>query len=276
MGDFEHVGGAARAPSLSDSPCYRRLKAGGYTEEELAKDVERWGREVPEAYAPLYAAAMRFAERYGAEDKDANAEAMRRLLEESKVKAGPPRFLQTFETLELRCRDEKVLLIAEYLKGVARNPDEASVGLLVYGDPGTYKTWMCRALKAEAKKGGVPAIVYPVKQLVADVQKTYDRRSGGSEEEVVRSVLDHRIVCLDDLGRERDTPDAARIVSDLVDELDRRRGQHVLVVTTNLSAEDLKKSYEPAMLSRLRGLCDQVVIEMGDTRGRDRAKSVLG
>lgn len=262
-------------PSLKDSPCYKRLKAEGYTNEDLERDVELWGHEVPEPYARLYAAAKRFAERFGKQDKDDHAEAMRLLSEEAR-KAGPPRFRQTFETLELRCRDEKVLAIAEYLKGLARDPDEASVGLLVYGNPGTYKTWMCRALKAEARKGGVPAIVYPVKQLVADVQKTYGAASQGSEEEVMRRVLSHRIVCLDDLGRERVTPDAARIVSDLVDELDRRRGQHVLVVTTNLSAEDLKKSYEPAMLSRLRALCDQVVIEMEDTRGRDRAGTVIG
>ena len=94
--------------------------------------------------------------------------------------------------------------------------------------------------------------------------------AGGSEEEVMRRVLGHRIVCPDDLESERVMPDAARSVSDLVDDLDRRHGQHVLVVSTNLSAEDLKKSYERAKLSRLRGLCDQVVTEMGDTRGRDR------
>ena len=89
-------------------------------------------------------------------------------------------------------------------------------------------------------------------------------------------VLGHRSVGLDDLGHERVTPDAAQIVSDLVDDLDRRHGQHVLVVSTNPSDSDLKKSYERAMLGRLRGLCDQVVIEMGDTRGRDRAGTVIG
>lgn len=281
MGDFEHVGSAARVPVLSSSPCYRRLAAEGYTSEDLERDVERWGHEVPDAYRTLYAAAKRFAERFGQESKTDNFEALA-LHEErleaaaSKTAAGAQaRFRQTFDTLELRCRDEGVLEIAKRLRGMARNPDEAPAGLLIFGVPGTYKTWMCNALKAEAKKGGVGAVVYPVKQLVADVQRTYGG-SGGSEEEVMRRVLDNRIVCLDDLGRERGTPDAGRIISDLVDELDRRRGRHLLVVTTNLTAEGLKHSYEPAMLSRLRGLCDQVVIEMGDTRGRDRTRTVLG
>ncbi len=284
MGDLERVDRIATFP-VATSPLLKRLWAEkGYTDEDLARDVERFreycpaefantkavreqGPEILPQLAEINAVACRYAEEYGHEYEEERRRSFQAL-----KRNGPRRFKQTFETLEFRCDDPTVLTIASYLKTVARSGDPA-VGLVIFGRPGTYKTWLCKAARAEAVRSGNTAIVYPIRKLVYDVQKTYSS-GGATEEQVIRQILDHRLICLDDLGRERGTEDAARIVSNVIDAIDRERDQHTLIVTTNGTAKDLSEIYEPAMLSRIRGMCDQVSIELEDTRGKDR-KPVL-
>lgn len=281
MDDFEYVGKIATFP-VAASPLLKRLRAEkGYTDEDLKRDVEQFreycpaefttvkavreqGPEIPPQLAEINALACRYAEEYGHEYEEEKNRSFKALKQN-----GPRRFKQTFETLELRCDDPTVLAIANYLKTVARSGDPA-VGLVIFGRPGTYKTWLCKAARSEAVRSGNTAIVYPIRKLVYDVQKTYS--SGATEEQVIRQILDHRLICLDDLGRERGTEDAARIVSNVIDAIDRERDRHTLIVTTNGTAKDLSEIYEPAMLSRIRGMCDQVSIELEDTRGSEAGR----
>lgn len=281
MSDLERIDQASSAAfPVAASPLLKRLRAEkDYTDEDLAQDVEKYrshypagleltktakdeGLEILPQLAEIYAVACRYAEEYGHEYEEEKNRSFKSL------QAGPRRFRQTFDTLELRCDDPMVLAVASYLKSAAQS-SESAVGLLIFGAPGTYKTWMCKAARAEAVRHGGTAIVYPIRKLVYDVQKTYSS-GGGTEEQVIRQILDHRLICLDDLGRERGTEDAARIVSNVVDAIDRERDQHTLIVTTNGTAEDLGKLYEPAMLSRIRGMCDQISLEIEDTRGEGR------
>jgi DNA replication protein DnaC len=281
MRDLERIDQIATFP-VTASPLLKRLQAEkSYTDEDLARDVEQFreycpaefanvkavreqGPEILPQLAEINAVACRYAEVYGHEYEEEKNRAFQAL---KQAKPGPRRFKQTFDTLELRCGDPTVLAVAHYLKAAARSGDPA-VGLMIFGRPGTYKTWLCKAARAEAVRSGNTAIVYPIRKLVYDVQKTYS--SGfATEEQVIRQILSHRLICLDDLGRERGTQDAARIVSNVIDAIDRELGQHTLVITTNGTAKDLSEIYEPAMLSRIRGMCDQVSIQIEDTRGRE-------
>ena len=244
-----------------------------YPESALKVDVERlakeeaWLEHESESVRCIYALAVKHAEMHGKPEHERMTE-IDEWAQEQAAKTPKATFRYTFEGFEERCSHPKMRRLGEIMRQIATG--ERSRGIFMWGAPGTYKTWLMMALMSLASENGIQATVWPVKSMVEDVQSTYEQ-GPDSKRQIFQIMLRNRIICLDDLGREKGTADAAQIVSDFIDELYRSQDNHTLIVATNLTREAIPKTYEPAVLSRIKGMCDGFEIPISDTRGEFEA-----
>lgn len=271
MGDFEHIGGVTTRVVKSWNTDLSRRAFGleDYPKELLEQDIKRlvgseaWLSEHPPEVAEIYALAVKHAEMHGKPQHERESDFDEWLREQEAKKVSNP-FPYTFEAFEERCDHPRMRRLEAILKEIAGG--ERQRGIFMWGKPGTYKTWLQMAMMKLANQNGIQATVWPVKSMVEDVQSTYGY-GPDSKTQVFNIILKNQIICLDDLGREKGTADAAQILSDFIDTLYRSQHNHTLIVATNLTREAIPKTYEPAVLSRIKGMCDGFEIPIADTRG---------
>jgi DNA replication protein DnaC len=170
----------------------------------------------------------------------------------------------TFESLR-DPSDETVERAAAILRDIASGGRKR--GLLMFGLPGRGKTHLSVAAARAALDAGLLVGVFNLASLVRRVQSTYGLEDAGeTKEKILRSVCEHELVVLDDIGKEHASPDVESIVYQLVDGL--HRAGRTLVGSSNLPGKDFVARYDGAVLSRLGGMCEKIVI-----RGEDRRAS---
>lgn len=111
---------------------------------------------------------------------------------------------------------------------------EQKAGVIFYGDVGTGKTFFAAAIANFAIKYRIPAIVTSFPRIINELSSGYvdDQR------EVLKKLMKHDLIVIDDLGVERESPMISQKTYELIDEL--YKAEKLLIVTTNLSIEDLK------------------------------------
>lgn len=148
------------------------------------------------------------------------------------------------------------------LRGAVRSGNAA--GLLVLGPVGTGKTrfavaamryWLLSGRKAEFMLGG---------QLMRRIWGTYRDDSRVTEDEILDRLTALDLLVIDDMGREGRTSEAVKRIFHEV--LSRRIDNfRPVIVTTNLSLDEIGEVYGDAIQSRLANL-DQVPIIGADRR----------
>ena len=106
-------------------------------------------------------------------------------------------------------------------------------GLVLWGSPGTGKTFYDTAIGNELAKRGVTVARVTAGGVVEAVQGQYDR----AETLALLNAFD--LLILDDIGAERDTPYAREVIFSLVD--NRMKSGKPIIATTNLSLEQMEK-----------------------------------
>ncbi len=121
-------------------------------------------------------------------------------------------------------------------------------GLLLYGDVGTGKTfYACCIANALIDKG---CDVY-----VTNFPSLLDKLQSGERFRTMDRIRDVDLLCIDDLGVERDTPTAIEYVYKVIDT--RYRSSRPLVVTTNLSVHAMQSADTKYLriYDRVLGMC---------------------
>ena len=108
---------------------------------------------------------------------------------------------------------------------------ESNVGLLLWGNVGTGKTFAAHCICNELLQRDEPVSVF-----IASLSRVLN--SGWDKSETVTRVRNAPLVVFDDLGAERSSEYALENVFMLVDE--RYRARKPLIVTSNLTLNDLK------------------------------------
>lgn len=140
-------------------------------------------------------------------------------------------------------------------------------GLLLYGSVGTGKTYAAACIANAIIDTGVPCLVTNFARLVNTIGGMFE-----GKQEYIDSLNKFRLLVIDDLASERNTEYMNEHIYNIIDS--RYRAGLPLIVTTNLTAEELKRPADISkqrIYSRLFEMCIPVEVS-GKDRRREKLK----
>ena len=143
---------------------------------------------------------------------------------------------------------------------------EDGKGLLLFGSVGTGKTFIAACIANALIDKCIPCLVTNFSRITNTLTGMYE-----GKQSYIDSLNRYDLLIIDDLATERDTEYMNEIVFNIIDA--RSRVNKPLIVTTNLTAEELKRPAEvrkQRIYSRLFEMCIPV-----EVKGKDRRKEVL-
>ena len=107
-------------------------------------------------------------------------------------------------------------------------------GLLFWGNVGTGKTFLAGCIANALMEKNIPVLMTSFPKLLNALGGLYS----GEKNEYLKSLNQYRLLIIDDLGVERDTPYVLETVYLVIDE--RYKSGKLFIITTNLSLEKLR------------------------------------
>ena len=107
-------------------------------------------------------------------------------------------------------------------------------GLLFWGNVGTGKTFLAGCIANALMEKNIPVLMTSFPKLLNALGGLYS----GERNEYLKSLNQYRLLIIDDLGVERDTPYVLETVYLVIDE--RYKSGKPFIITTNLSLEELR------------------------------------
>ena len=159
--------------------------------------------------------------------------------------------------------DGVVRAVRRFAGDVEANLD-AGRGLWFMGDVGTGKTTLAMLVSKAALEAGRSVAIYSLPRLLAELRKTFDEDSDRSFLELLDRLAAVDLLHVDDLGAERTSPWVIEQLYSIVN--GRYEDQRSMVVTTNLSREELIEQIGERTVSRLTEMCDELPLFGHDRR----------
>ena len=144
-------------------------------------------------------------------------------------------------------------------------------GLLLYGPVGTGKSYFAACIANRLIDEGYAVKMTNFAELINEIQSTYEGKQA-----IINGINRYPLVIIDDLGAERQSEFAQEIVFNLID--GRKRMGLPLIVTTNLTAEEIKKPQDvryARIYDRVLEMCFPVEVA-GTSRRRQHVKETFG
>jgi DNA replication protein DnaC len=138
-------------------------------------------------------------------------------------------------------------------------------GLWIFGDTGTGKTTLAMLISKAALEAGKSVAIYSLPKLLARIRKTYDAEPGGDNYlSFFDKLTSVDLLHIDDLGAEKRSDWVLEQLYSLINE--RYETERSVVITTNLSHEELEEQIGSRTVSRLTQICDEVPLFGSDRR----------
>lgn len=153
-----------------------------------------------------------------------------------------------------------------------------NIGLLLWGDVGTGKTFYAACIANHLIDKGVPVMMTDFRKVVNHMSKNF----GEERERFLKEMNGYDLIVVDDLGVERQTEFVQEQVYDFIDS--RYKAGKPIVITTNLTLDEIKNASDMMLkriYDRVQEMCVPVKFE-GQSRRQavyskkiDRMKSLL-
>jgi len=165
------------------------------------------------------------------------------------------------EGLNIPERYKGVLEDDEYLEAIKNKK-----GVIFTGAVGTGKTYkLVGLIKSVANN------MYPMglmfRTFGSIIRKIKDSIGNNSYDDLFNQFLEPYIFVIDDLGIEQGSEFTKQFLNDFVNE--RYNQGKLLMITTNLTSEELQNLYSERLLSRLMEMCEVVKLNGSDRRIKD-------
>lgn len=200
------------------------------------------------------------------EEAERQKEEQERRIRDLKRMGFPDAEMQNWTFEKDDCKNSKISKVAyNYVENFSEMYKK-NKGLLFYGSVGTGKTFISSCIANELIERGYPCLVTNFSRLTNTISGMWEGKQA-----YIDGLDDFSLLVIDDLASERDTEYMGEIVQNIIDA--RYRSGQPLIVTTNLTAEELKHPVEirkQRIYSRLLEMC--VPIEV---TGIDRRKEKL-
>lgn len=112
--------------------------------------------------------------------------------------------------------------------------EESGMGLLIWGDVGTGKTYLAACIANALMDRGVPVMMTSFGRILGAMPGPVS----GEQTAAVDALMRYPLLILDDLGVERDSPYTLELIYHLVDA--RYRSGKPMIITTNLGMNQLE------------------------------------
>lgn len=114
-----------------------------------------------------------------------------------------------------------------------------NIGLLLFGPPGTGKSFLSFAIANRLMENLIPVIAISSIGLLNKIKDSYSRWGKEGEVEIINTLKNAALLVLDDLGAENGTEWAKEKLYEIIDS--RNRCGKPLIITMNLNREQLKQ-----------------------------------
>jgi DNA replication protein DnaC len=129
---------------------------------------------------------------------------------------------------------------------------KATGGLFLSGKTGRGKTHLAAAIVREVLLSGGRVRWETCSELISSLRDVYHPDSEESERKIL-GRLGTGLLILDDLGAARITPMVQEMLTTIIDRSERYA--RPVVVTTNLSLQEIAETIDERVASRIAGLC---------------------
>lgn len=145
----------------------------------------------------------------------------------------------TFENFEVNEMNKQYYNLAKKYVEKFDEIRKQNLGLLLFGAPGTGKTYLAFCIANELLDRLVPVIAISSIGLLNRIKETYKRYGSEGEVEIINSLKNASLLVLDDLGAENSTDWAKEKIYEIIDS--RYRDKKPIIITTNLNLDQLKE-----------------------------------
>jgi DNA replication protein DnaC len=146
------------------------------------------------------------------------------------------------------------------------------VGLLFLGRCGVGKTHLAVAALRELIGKGIPGLFYDFRDLLKEIQDSYNPNTHTSELKILAPIFDAEILVLDELGASKPTEWVQETITHIINK--RYNEKKVTLFTSNYLDMPIGSSYDETLTdrvgvrlrSRLHEMCRLIMIEGDDYR----------
>jgi len=156
-----------------------------------------------------------------------------------------------------------VTQVRRYIRDLDPNL-ETGRGLWLEGDVGTGKTTLAMLVSHHALEAGHDVAIYSLPRLLAEIRTTFDDASERSYVELLDRLAAVDLLHLDDLGAEKTSPWVLEQLYAIVNA--RYEDQKAMLITTNLSSEEIVEQIGARTVSRLEEMCEVLPLYGADQR----------